>query len=793
MPFQRPFDSGGPSRTARATRHRTARSSRTSRARGSPCRPSLPSSRRRRSGTGTRPRSDPSRAPPRAVESRAALTRRRIPAFLTAAIGAACFALPASGAEAPARTDRAAIFYYPWYSTPVRDGRWAHWYVEHDGAPVLSTPYMPLRGLYSSSNARIVLAQMREIAATGVGTVVVSWWGFDSPEHDRLLAGRGGGDALRPRGGHPRRAVPGPHAGSSGRGHRAPASRRRLHRLLSLRRRTGIPPSPGARRSRRSPVCASSATRPSWDGRRRGVRRSLHVRRRDVERGALPAAVRTGARSRAAVCALGRAGVRRASRDASRGRSPAERRAHVRPHVEDGDPGRAPTSSRSRATTSGRRGRRSSPPASRSACRATRAHGARAASRRSARTWRASGARGRAAALGDGARRGSGCARSARSKESSRACGGRRPSAGPPGRGRGTPRVRARAAARAPRATHRRSRRGSELERTLGVVRFERLEHLRVRAALAELLDDTRDAWRSEELVEERRHGRRRAERRRTPTRRARRETPSRRECPAPGTSRRARRWRRRRPSRGRPSRSRAAICSSSTGVSARHGPHHAAQKSTTTGSSRERSTTSSSKVASVTSIAPTVARRRRRRLRSPRSARSARARARRSGASGARGRPRSPARSRAPASALRPPSPNACSSSVEKTPRRPVCRRAMPSSSRSSSNGSIRTFESEPMQIGMPRVRTRSAGRKPSPRSASVVGQAQIVAPCDATRSSSAPSAWVACTTVVCAVRQPVRASSSIGRQPCSARHSSISFGCSSAWTCSGRPCSAA
>jgi glycoprotein endo-alpha-1,2-mannosidase len=115
------------------------------------------------------------------------LTARRIPAFLSAAIGAACIALPAAAAEAPRSTDRAAIFYYPWYSTPAKDGRWAHWYVEHDGAPVLSTPYYPTRGLYSSSNARIVAAQMREIAATGVGTVVVSWWGFDSPEHDRLL------------------------------------------------------------------------------------------------------------------------------------------------------------------------------------------------------------------------------------------------------------------------------------------------------------------------------------------------------------------------------------------------------------------------------------------------------------------------------------------------------------------------------------------------------------------------------------------------------------------------------
>jgi glycoprotein endo-alpha-1,2-mannosidase len=122
-----------------------------------------------------------------AVESRAALTGLRIPAFLTTAVAAACLAIPATGAEQPGGTDRAAIFYYPWYSTPVRDGRWAHWYVDHDGAPVLSTPYFPTRGLYSSANAKIVLAQMREIAATGVGTLVVSWWGFDSPENERLL------------------------------------------------------------------------------------------------------------------------------------------------------------------------------------------------------------------------------------------------------------------------------------------------------------------------------------------------------------------------------------------------------------------------------------------------------------------------------------------------------------------------------------------------------------------------------------------------------------------------------
>ena len=107
--------------------------------------------------------------------------------------GAACFAsvaVPSGSGSGPAASEgagRVAIFYYPWYSTPNKDGRWAHWYVSRDGGTdVLSTPYYPSRGLYSSSNAKIVDAQMREIAATGVATVIVSWWGAGSPEAERL-------------------------------------------------------------------------------------------------------------------------------------------------------------------------------------------------------------------------------------------------------------------------------------------------------------------------------------------------------------------------------------------------------------------------------------------------------------------------------------------------------------------------------------------------------------------------------------------------------------------------------
>ena len=107
---------------------------------------------------------------------------------------AAALTLPAAAGSGSGNPDgrlgpiaETAIFYYPWYSTPARDGHWAHWYVQGtDGNAALSTPYYPARGLYSSSNAKVVNAHMREIAATGVRTVIVSWWGFGSAEDERL-------------------------------------------------------------------------------------------------------------------------------------------------------------------------------------------------------------------------------------------------------------------------------------------------------------------------------------------------------------------------------------------------------------------------------------------------------------------------------------------------------------------------------------------------------------------------------------------------------------------------------
>ena len=103
-------------------------------------------------------------------------------------VAAVCVAVPAAAALEGRKgaVGEVAIFYYPWYSTPARDGHWAHWYVEGNGRHVLSPTFYPRRGLYSSSNPKIVSAHMREIRSAGVSTVVVSWWGERSPEAARL-------------------------------------------------------------------------------------------------------------------------------------------------------------------------------------------------------------------------------------------------------------------------------------------------------------------------------------------------------------------------------------------------------------------------------------------------------------------------------------------------------------------------------------------------------------------------------------------------------------------------------
>ena len=94
----------------------------------------------------------------------------------------ALLVFPAVAQAAP----RVSIFYYPWYGNPARDGGWEHWLAPGASTGDVASTYYPARGLYSSSNATVVRAQMREIAAAGVQEVVSSWWGWGSAEDVRL-------------------------------------------------------------------------------------------------------------------------------------------------------------------------------------------------------------------------------------------------------------------------------------------------------------------------------------------------------------------------------------------------------------------------------------------------------------------------------------------------------------------------------------------------------------------------------------------------------------------------------
>jgi hypothetical protein len=116
-----------------------------------------------------------------------ALLRLAVLAFATAFAVAPGLALASDLDPASAPTARVGIFYYPWFATPQRDGRYLHWQQGGTQPPHdVASSFYPARGVYSSADALVVDAQMREIAGAGVGVVISSWWGRGSLEDARL-------------------------------------------------------------------------------------------------------------------------------------------------------------------------------------------------------------------------------------------------------------------------------------------------------------------------------------------------------------------------------------------------------------------------------------------------------------------------------------------------------------------------------------------------------------------------------------------------------------------------------
>jgi hypothetical protein len=108
-------------------------------------------------------------------------------ALAAAIVGLAAIAVGAVDARPTAEGPEVAIFYYTWWGTPASDGAWQHWDQAGSAPPItIASSFYPARGAYSSGDPAIVRAQMREIAAAGIDTVVLSWWGPGSVEDGRL-------------------------------------------------------------------------------------------------------------------------------------------------------------------------------------------------------------------------------------------------------------------------------------------------------------------------------------------------------------------------------------------------------------------------------------------------------------------------------------------------------------------------------------------------------------------------------------------------------------------------------
>ncbi len=118
----------------------------------------------------------------------------RVTAVLAATAGAAVLVVASVSARpsdgvGKKLTPRVGIFFYPWYGTPTRDGSYQHW-AQHGAVPPLdiASSFYPARGVYSSTDPKVLRAQMSDIADARIGVVIVSWWGSGSPEDARLPA-----------------------------------------------------------------------------------------------------------------------------------------------------------------------------------------------------------------------------------------------------------------------------------------------------------------------------------------------------------------------------------------------------------------------------------------------------------------------------------------------------------------------------------------------------------------------------------------------------------------------------
>ena len=292
---------------------------------------------------------------------------RRTLWFLTAATvtaalvtGAASSRTPSPGSPGGGGAGEVAIFYYPWYGTVAVDGSWQHWQQNGNDPPAsIASNWFPAAW-------RLLLVRRGRRARADARDRVDR-----RADRDRLVVGAGidGGRSASPRRtGCPRCRAAGRVARRAVRRTNACDARpavarlrvsgrdRRLHLRLDGERRQRLEGSQQAAGGH----AALRQHEPARQGRGGRIRGSLHLRRPHLRRDVVPPHVRVRPHAQLAVCAVGRPGLRCRACDRRHAHPGSGRTARPTTACGGARSVPPPTSSRSRATTSGTREHRSS-------------------------------------------------------------------------------------------------------------------------------------------------------------------------------------------------------------------------------------------------------------------------------------------------------------------------------------------------------------------------------------------------------------------------------------------------
>ena len=93
--------------------------------------------------------------------------------------------LRVSAGDAP--NPRVHIFYYPWYGAPPFENEYVHWVQGgHTPPKDIGSSFYPALGPYSSSDPKVLQQHMKWIRQSRAGVLVVSWWGQNRYEDQRV-------------------------------------------------------------------------------------------------------------------------------------------------------------------------------------------------------------------------------------------------------------------------------------------------------------------------------------------------------------------------------------------------------------------------------------------------------------------------------------------------------------------------------------------------------------------------------------------------------------------------------